>query len=188
MSLNIKSPCNALFVKEGQALSENGGGTRNREASIGAQKIARSIHFMRQHLDQPLQVATIAASVHVSPSHFFVLFKRWAGCSPIDYFIRLRMRRACQLLDAGSLHVKEVAAALGYEDPFYFSRVFKAVHRVAPSDYLRSQMGCRQSESFSKDFIETSPAGPASRLDFGKKMNGHFRRSRKINHENQTSF
>jgi transcriptional regulator GlxA family with amidase domain len=103
--------------------------------SPGAEKIAQSITYMMQHLDQPLQVATLAANVNVSPSHFFVLFKRRTGRPPIDYFIRLRMQRACQLLRAGSLHVKEVAAALGYDDSFYFSRVFKSVNHVAPSEY-----------------------------------------------------
>ncbi|MGH7952458.1 MAG: helix-turn-helix domain-containing protein [Limisphaerales bacterium] len=100
-----------------------------------ARKIERSIAYMRRHLDEPLQVATLAATVNVSPSHFFVLFKRCAGYPPIDYFIRLRMQRACELLRAGSLRVKEVAAALGYDDPFYFSRVFKSVNRIAPSAY-----------------------------------------------------
>ena len=46
---------------------------------------------------------------------------------------------ACELLKAGSLHVKEVAAALGYDDPFYFSRVFKSVNRIAPSEYRLKQ-------------------------------------------------
>jgi hypothetical protein len=45
------------------------------------------------------------------------------------------MHRARELLKAGSPHVKEVAAALGYDDPFYFSRVFKSVNRIAPSEY-----------------------------------------------------
>jgi AraC-like DNA-binding protein len=100
-----------------------------------ARRIEQCICFMREHLNQPLQVATLAAKACASPSHFFVLFKRVTGSSPIDYFIRLRMRRACQLLEAGSLHVKEVAAALGYEDPFYFSRVFKSTIHVAPKEY-----------------------------------------------------
>jgi transcriptional regulator GlxA family with amidase domain len=90
---------------------------------------------MRQHLSEPLQVATLAAQAGTSPSHFFVVFKRFTGCSPIDYFIRLRMRRACQLLETGPLSVKDIAVSLGYEDPFYFSRVFKSVHRLAPSHY-----------------------------------------------------
>jgi transcriptional regulator GlxA family with amidase domain len=103
-------------------------------------RIQQCITFMRQHLDQPLQVATLAARASTSPSHFFVLFKRVTGSPPIDYFIRLRMQRACQLLEAGLLPVKDVAAAVGYEDPFYFSRVFKSMHQVAPSHYrARSQ-------------------------------------------------
>jgi AraC-like DNA-binding protein len=47
------------------------------------------------------------------------------------------MQRARALLEAGSLHVKEVAAALGYEDPFYFSRMFKSVNHVAPIAYRK---------------------------------------------------
>jgi len=106
--------------------------------SAGARKIAQSIAYMQEHLNQPLQVATLAERACVSPSHFFVLFKRRTGCPPIDYFIRLRMERARELLEAGSLHVKEVAAELGYGDPFYFSRMFKSVNHVAPVEYRRS--------------------------------------------------
>jgi AraC-like DNA-binding protein len=90
---------------------------------------------MTQHLNKPLPVARLAALANISPSHFFALFKRHTGCAPIDYFIRLRMRRASDLLSTTSLSVKEVAAVLGYDDQFYFSRVFKSVNRVAPSEY-----------------------------------------------------
>ncbi len=123
--------------KGGTPNGENAGVPRVEEAAESdvAKRIGQCIAFMLQHLNQPLQVATLAARANTSPSHFFVLFKRFAGSSPIDYFIRLRMRRACQLLQAGSLHVKEVAAALGYDDPFYFSRVFKSTVHVAPSEY-----------------------------------------------------
>jgi len=108
-------------------------------ASEAARKIEQSIAYMLEHLNQRLEVATLAALARVSPSHFFALFKRRTGCPPIDYFIRLRMQHARELLDAGSLHVKDVAEALGYEDPFYFSRVFKAVNRIPPSRYRALQ-------------------------------------------------
>jgi AraC family transcriptional regulator of arabinose operon len=106
----------------------------------GARKIEQSIAYMREHLNEPLQVSALAQSAHTSPSHFFVLFKRWVGSSPIDYFIRLRMQHAGDLLSATSLSVKQIAADLGYDDPFYFSRVFKSVHGVAPSDYRRQRV------------------------------------------------
>ncbi|MGA2029655.1 MAG: AraC family transcriptional regulator, partial [Verrucomicrobiota bacterium] len=73
-----------------QTLSGNDTKHGDQDMPPGTQKIAQSINYMMQHLDQPLQVATLAATVNVSPSHFFVLFKRRTGCAPIDYFIRLR--------------------------------------------------------------------------------------------------
>jgi transcriptional regulator GlxA family with amidase domain len=98
-------------------------------------RIELTITFMREHLNQPLPVAQLASLANMSPSYYTALFKRRTGCAPIDYFIQLRMRHARDLLMTTALNVKEVAAALGYEDPFYFSRVFKSVNRVAPSDY-----------------------------------------------------
>ena len=101
-----------------------------------ARKIEQSISYMLRHLDQPLHVATLASVANFSPSHYSALFKRLTGCPPIDYFIHLRMQHACWLFDNTTLNVKEVAAALGYDDPFYFSRTFKkVVNQVAPSEY-----------------------------------------------------
>jgi len=112
--------------------------------SAAARKIEQSIEYMLRHLDRPLQVATLAARANVSPSHFFALFRRQVGCAPIDYFIRLRMQHARRLLDETSLSVKEVAAILGYEDPFYFSRLFKAVNHESPSRYRLSRLNGRE--------------------------------------------
>jgi transcriptional regulator GlxA family with amidase domain len=102
-------------------------------------RIERCVDYMVQHLDKPLQVATLAAHANISPSHFFALFKRQIGSAPMDYFTRLRMQRACRLLEDTSLSVKEIASELGYDDPFYFSKVFKSVNRIPPSGYRAAQ-------------------------------------------------
>jgi transcriptional regulator GlxA family with amidase domain len=102
-----------------------------------AGRISRSIAYMVEHLNQPLQVSTLAAQASVSTSHYFALFKRQMGTAPIDFFIRLRMNHARELLDSTGSSVKEIAATMGYDDPFYFSRVFKSVHQVAPAEYRR---------------------------------------------------
>jgi transcriptional regulator GlxA family with amidase domain len=117
--------------------------TRVPGSSGVVERIEESIRYMQAHLNEPLQVSTLAAVANFSPSHFFALFKRCTGCAPIDFFIRLRMDRACHLLEQTSMNVKEVAAALGYEDPFYFSRTFKQVNRVSPTEY-RQLPGDRQ--------------------------------------------
>lgn len=100
-----------------------------------ARKIEDSIAYMKQHLSEPLRVSTLASVAGMSEPHYFALFKRHIGFTPLDYFIRLRMHCACRLLATTVLSVKEVAAALGYDDPFYFSRIFKSVNEVAPTQY-----------------------------------------------------
>lgn len=105
--------------------------------SSNAGRIRRTIAYMAQHLNEPLQVSTLAAQASVSTSHYFALFKRQIGIAPIDYFIRLRMNHARGLLDSTRSSIKEIAAEMGYDDPFYFSRVFKSVHRIAPAEYRR---------------------------------------------------
>jgi transcriptional regulator GlxA family with amidase domain len=100
-------------------------------------RIAASIDYMLQNLDKPLSVAGLAAAANISPSHFFALFRRCTGGAPIDFFIRLRMEQACHLLKTTSLNVKEIGATLGYDDPFYFSRAFKAVNHFSPTEYRR---------------------------------------------------
>lgn len=100
-------------------------------------KVAQTIGYMRRSLNQSLQVPKLARMANISPSHFFAVFKKRTGFAPMDFFIRLRIQRACEILDSTTLSVKEVAAQLGYEDPFYFSRVFKSVSGVAPTEYRR---------------------------------------------------
>jgi AraC-like DNA-binding protein len=140
----------------------------NHESHV-ARKIEQSISYMLQHVNQPLQVSALAAAVNVSPSHYSALFKRWTGSPPIDYFIHLRMRHACQLFDSTSLNVKEVAAALGYDDPFYFSRTFKTINQIAPSEYRMMSKESRATvKSAASPPVFPVPAGsPADQERFG---------------------
>ena len=113
----------------------------SRKRPTGPQRIAQAIEFMKEHLDQPLQLQTVMSVANLSRSQFVDLFKRQTGYAPIDYFIRLRMHRACQMLDTTALSVKEVAAALGYEDPLYFSRSFRHVNELSPKAYRAKRKG-----------------------------------------------
>ena len=124
-------------------VAQNGAGCSPPDAAD--QKIEQSISYMMRNLNRPLHIAALSAQANISPSHYFALFKRQTGFAPIEFFIRLRMRKACALLRETSMSVKEVAAALGYDDPFYFSRIFKSVVSLAPTEYRTNQ---RQMSSF----------------------------------------
>jgi AraC-like DNA-binding protein len=103
--------------------------------SGAAQRVEASVRYMMQHLNQPMRVSHLSAMAGLSESSFFALFKRATGRTPLDFFIRARMKRAAELLATTTLQVKEAAALLGYEDQFYFSRLFKSVHGIPPREY-----------------------------------------------------
>lgn len=105
------------------------------------QKITRTLAYMKQHLDQPLQLDALAALASLSRSRYAALFKEQTGFAPIDYFNRLRMHRACQLLDTTALNIKAIAGQLGYQDPLYFSRVFRSITELSPMEYRRRRKG-----------------------------------------------
>lgn len=106
-----------------------------------SRKVSETVEFMKQHLDRPLRVERLAALASLSASHYTMLFKRHTGYAPMEYLIRLRIHRACQLLDTTGVSIKAVAAAVGYEDPLYFSRVFRAVNEVSPQQYRELHKG-----------------------------------------------
>ena len=105
------------------------------------QRISQTIAYMKQHLDRSLPLDSLASMASLSRSRYTELFRQQAGYAPIDYFIRLRMHHACQLLDTTRFSVKEVAATLGYTDPLYFSRVFRSVNDLTQTEYRKLPKG-----------------------------------------------
>ena len=104
-------------------------------------RVARCIDYMRLHIDRPLRVAELAALAHWSPSHFKARFREHTGYGCIDYFIRLRIHAACQLLDTTALDIQSVAARVGYTDPLWFSKAFKSITGLPPSAYRQKIKG-----------------------------------------------
>lgn len=112
-----------------------------REEPDARQKINRTVAYMKEHLGQPLMLDQLAALANLSRSRYAALFKEQTGYAPIDYFNRLRMHQACQWLDTTDWSVKGIAGRLGYEDPLYFSRVFRSVTELSPVAYRRQRKG-----------------------------------------------
>lgn len=91
-----------------------------------------TVLYMREQLHQMLTVEKLAALHRLSVPHFSSVFRKGTGMAPIEYFIHMKMQRACQLLFGTTRKIKEVAKDLGYDDPYYFSRIFKKYIGIAP--------------------------------------------------------
>ena len=101
------------------------------------ERVASSIGFMKEHLQEPLRIATLAAVVNLSRSHYTEIFRRVTGYAPLMYLNHLRMQRAVQLLNGSNLSIKAISEQLGFSDQFYFSRAFTKLHGHSPSEHRR---------------------------------------------------
>jgi AraC-like DNA-binding protein len=109
-----------------------------------AQAVPMVLELMMDHivanLDRHLMVSEIAEVGRCSPTTAERIFARYTGLSVLSWSRRRRMHEAALLLRTSGLRVNEVARRVGYADPLYFSRVFRAVHAVPPSRYAKEQL------------------------------------------------
>lgn len=97
--------------------------------------IDSAIQHMNKNLNRNLSLPELSAAYNYSTSRFSSLFKDRTGFAPIDYFLHMKVQKATQLLDFTERPVKEIAAELGFDDPYYFSRLFKKIMGHSPSDF-----------------------------------------------------
>ena len=112
---------------------------QNQNSSSPEKAIIReTIDYMKNNLDKTIRIEDFADLNKYSVSHFSKLFRLTTGMSPIEYFIHLKMQKACQLLYTEDSRVKQIAALLGYDEPYYFSRLFKKYMNTSPETYRKS--------------------------------------------------
>jgi len=116
-------------------------GNPRRKHQAVEDRIMDSIDFMERHLDMPVSLENLAARAGQSVSYYRKLFKRRTSLPPMAFFIQLKIRKACELLDQTNQSVKAIAEELGYEDPYYFSRLFKKTQGYSPTHYRNSIKG-----------------------------------------------
>ena len=80
-----------------------------------------------------------AESLHISTNWFIHNFKQYAGMSPAQYILSLRMVNAQSLLERTTYNIKEISEIVGYENPLYFSRVFKKEIGKSPAQYRKER-------------------------------------------------
>lgn len=105
------------------------------------QQIQRVLPILQILNENPAAAHTrdsMAQAAHLSPSRFSAVFREAVGLAPIDYLVKLRMQRARQLLPDRAFSVAQIAAQVGYDDAFYFSRLFKAHYGFSPRAYRAS--------------------------------------------------
>lgn len=99
------------------------------------ENIEKAINYMKLNITKNLTLREIADYVHLAPAYFSHKFKLVTGYSPIQYFNHLKLQKACQLLLFSNKRINEISYEIGFEDPYYFSRLFKQYMGISPKEY-----------------------------------------------------
>ncbi|MGO5051699.1 helix-turn-helix domain-containing protein [Lachnospiraceae bacterium LCP25S3_G4] len=105
------------------------------EVSKQNKHVTAIVRYMYKNLERNLKLEDIEKELNLSKSYINATFKKYANRAPIDFFINLKMQEACKLLKSTDLYILEISQVLGYDDQYYFSRIFKKVIGVSPKEY-----------------------------------------------------
>lgn len=111
-------------------------------------QVDRLRDIIRSRYREELHLTALAKEVGLSAAHLSRRFKARFGRAPIDYQLELRLRSACELLRTREDSLAEIASAVGFEDVYYFSRLFRRRLGEAPGAFRRAlRLGARDESS-----------------------------------------
>lgn len=96
-----------------------------------------AVQYFHKNYNQPIRIEDYAASHHMSVSWFIRNFKEYTNCTPTQYLLSLRISNAETLLESTNYNITEIAGIVGYDNPLYFSRLFKKQCGLSPSEFRK---------------------------------------------------
>lgn len=93
--------------------------------------------YFNEHYNEPISIQDYAESRNMSVCYFQRNFKQIVNHTPMQYLLTIRVNNAASLLETTDYSMAEISAIVGYEDPLYFSRLFRKIKGMSPSDYRK---------------------------------------------------
>ncbi len=103
------------------------------------ERMLKLIGYMGQHYPERITLESLSRVVFVSANYLATIFREYTGRSPIDYLIQIRLDEACRLLRLPERAIGDITKMVGYEDPAYFSRLFRRHIGISPLGYRRER-------------------------------------------------
>lgn len=101
--------------------------------------ISKVTSYIKEHYKEDISLEYAAAMIGYSTFYFARLMKEYTQMSFVDYVTNVRIEKAKQLLYTGDISISETGYQVGYNDANYFTRVFKRITGLTPSQYKASQ-------------------------------------------------
>lgn len=101
--------------------------------------VEETLKYIELHYTESMTIQHIASHLNIDRSYLHRLFKNKTGKSVTEYIVHFRIQKACQLLINTQYPISVIAQSVGYEDPLYFSRIFKEKMQQTPSLYRKEK-------------------------------------------------
>lgn len=102
------------------------------------EEIDRAVSYFNEHYSEPININAYAEENHISTSWFIRNFRLYIGSTPMQYILSKRIYNAEALLLNTQYNITEIAQIVGYDNPLYFSRIFKKLKGTSPSEYRKT--------------------------------------------------
>ncbi len=112
--------------------------TLNSRSSRNSEIIHTAFSYIHTHFDEKIKLEDIAKKCYISEPHFCRVFKEVTGETPISYINSFKIMKAISLMKSSNMTIKQVAAAVGFDDEAYFCRFFKKRTGYSPRTYLKN--------------------------------------------------
>lgn len=104
---------------------------------FGRNIVHLATHYINENIEKKISIRDMAQHFKYSPSYFYRLFYSATGCAPKQYIDQLKIRRAMDLLVNSEYKICQISTMLGFDDPYYFSRMFSKYTNMSPSNYRK---------------------------------------------------
>ncbi|MFZ2657831.1 MAG: helix-turn-helix domain-containing protein [Victivallales bacterium] len=115
--------------------------TSSENSTDGLLRFSEAVAWMEENYTKHSTVADLARRAAMSDRHFFRMFKKIFHASPLEHIIRLRIRKAVELMWSGRGNITETAFNCGFSDGNYFSKQFRRIMGVSPRQYRKIRNG-----------------------------------------------
>ncbi len=103
-----------------------------------------AVDYIESHLNSRIKVTDLCDRLHIVPDYLYKIFKRYSGLSTQEYIINSKMHMATTLLASPEYSISDIADMIGYVDQGQFTKAFRRVHGLSPSEFRQKRLSMKE--------------------------------------------